>query len=378
MLPELPGAFHVLGRELHHSRRLHPRPQQVSAFRLGHLRQPLLAPGIPRAHAALRQEPQQVATGPRAEPPVQVAARHDHAGRENQPGRFGHVEPSLPGLVAAQAGERLGDLRVGTQMAEGVDGMCPGAERQGAEHVEQPMQLGRVVRLERRQALDRQHRPGRPVAHLLRHFPHELVALVHQVADITDGKRMRRHDRSHEVGRLARHDEAGEPFVHRQQRQRDPQIQEGRLVAAAQVSVERGVDACRRPAGCSWPAIARGSRRGPGWLPGSGRGTPPRRPRPAAASARPARARSPRTARSSPVRASGRGTGSRDAPGPRRSRPDPRRARETASTSSTSLCSVHSSSSDTQTFAKIGHVQVACVGHGQFRGPTGAGPANGR
>ncbi len=371
MLPEQPGALHVLGRELDHPRRRHPRPQQLRAFRLGHFRQPLLAPRVPGAHAALRQEAKQVATGPRAEPPVQVGARNHHAGRENQPGRFGHIEPSLPGLVAAQAGERLGDLRIRAQVTEGVDGVRPGAERQGAERIEQPMQLRGVRRLERRQALDRQHRPGRPITHLLRHLPHEAVALVHQDADIADGKRVRRHDRSHEVGRLARHDETGEPLVHRQQGQRDAQIENGRLIAAAQVSLEcPGDHALGQPgvvgaqllgalaeARIGFPDPIEVLRHAVHIPPPHSLGQPRREVHAGHTARRRVRPGEARVVRVPLAR--GKADQIRD----RRGRQRKRHRRP---------CNrIHQSSGDTQCFAKIGHVQVACAGHRQFRGPTG-------
>ena len=80
---------------------------------------------------------------------------------------------------------------------------------------------------------------------------------------------------SQEVGRLARHDEAGESFVRGQQDQRDPKIEIALLVAVQQVAVERRLHEGRGQRLIALAEVLLRARLLRGWLPGSARGTPP-------------------------------------------------------------------------------------------------------
>jgi len=82
-----------------------------------------------------------------------------------------------------------------------------------AQRDEQRPEVAIAGRLERRQAVRPQQRPGGPVAHLLTHLPHEPVARVDQIDRVAHGHGMRRHHRGDEVRRLTRHDEAAEGLV---------------------------------------------------------------------------------------------------------------------------------------------------------------------
>ena len=125
------------------------------------------------------------------------------------------------------------------QVADRVHRVRPRAERQGEEHLEQAPELGRVGRGDGREAAGLEHRPRGPVAHLLGHLEHELVSALDQLVGLADGEPVRGHHRGDEVRRLAGHDEAGESLVHRQQDQRDLQVEIGRLVTVLEVAVER-------------------------------------------------------------------------------------------------------------------------------------------
>ena len=106
---------------------------------------------------------------------------------------------------------------------------------QAAQHL---VEVGVVGRRDRRERLDAEARPSGPIAHLARHVGHEAVATIDQGLGMQQGEAVGSHRRRDELGRLARHDEAGEPFVDRQHDERRAQLQH-RLIAARQMSVER-------------------------------------------------------------------------------------------------------------------------------------------
>ncbi len=62
---------------------------------------------------------------------------------------------------------------------------------------------------------------------------------MQQLARLGEGKAVRRHDGGDEVGRLARHDEAGEALVRGQHHQRHPEVEVGLVGAQLQMPAQR-------------------------------------------------------------------------------------------------------------------------------------------
>ena len=92
-----------------------------------------------------------------------------------------------------------------------------------------------------------ERRPGGPVAHLTGHLADEVVALLDQLIRTSEGEGVGTDGGGEEIGRFARHDEAGEPFVGREEDEGDPEIQVALLGAIEEVAIERRLhEGCRQ------------------------------------------------------------------------------------------------------------------------------------
>ena len=124
-------------------------------------------------------------------------------------------------------------------MPQGIHRMRPGAERKRGEQIDEAAKLEVLRQLQGAQRPALKLGPRGPEAHLLRHFRDEAIPSFHENTGVRQTQRVRQHHGRHEVRGLARHDEAGESLVNREQHEPHAQIEIG-LVSPLSKMVSTG------------------------------------------------------------------------------------------------------------------------------------------